>query len=190
MKRATNPIEKRLNALAAAFSAALVLVPAAGCHARPKAPAPAAVAPATAPAGTPLEAVLGTPLGVHPESGLTITPLTVTVGTTVHHFRVEVARSDAEQEHGLMFRKAMGADEGMLFPVAPPEPKSFWMKNTVLALDIVFIGPDRRVLNIAADAIPYDLTNLNSAGPVSAVLELNAGVCARLGIKPGDQVAW
>jgi uncharacterized protein len=111
-------------------------------------------------------------------------------GARVHAFRVEVARTNEEQARGLMFRTAMGADEGMLFPMQPPRLAAFWMRNTVIPLDIVYIGPDRRVLNIVAMAVPYDERPLPSEGPVSAVLELNGGRAAQLGIRPGDRVAW
>ncbi len=126
----------------------------------------------------------------HPESGLAVIPLTVTHDGKAHAFRVEVARTSAEQAKGLMFRTAMGADEGMIFPMDPPRDASFWMRNTVIPLDIIFIGADRRILNIAADAVPYSETPLPSAGPVSAVLELNGGRAAQLGIGPGDKVDW
>ena len=126
----------------------------------------------------------------HPESGLEVIPLTVTYGGKVRHFRVEVARTHAEQAKGLMFRTAMGPDEGMLFPFDPPRPASFWMKNTVIPLDIVFIGPDGLVSNIAADATPYSLDSIPSAGAAAAVLEINGGRAAELGIVPGARVKW
>jgi uncharacterized membrane protein (UPF0127 family) len=126
----------------------------------------------------------------HPTSGLDVIPLTITSTKGRHAFRVEVARTAAEQAKGLMFRTAMGADEGMLFPRNPPDRASFWMRNTVIPLDLVFIAPDRRILNIAANAVPYDETSLSSAGPVIAVLELNGGRAAQLGIAPGDKVDW
>lgn len=127
---------------------------------------------------------------VHPVSGLPVAALTVTSAGKVHRFRVEVARSDAEQTRGLMFRAAMGADEGMIFPMSPPRAAAFWMKNTVIPLDIIFIGPDRRILNIAANAVPYSEAPLPSDGAVSAVLELGGGRAAQLGIGPGDRVEW
>lgn len=122
---------------------------------------------------------------VHPISGLPVIPLRI----RGHEFRVEVARTGAEQQKGLMFRTAMKPNEGMLFPEDRPRQVAFWMRNTVLPLDIVFIGPDRRILNIV-NAIPYDETPLPSAGAASAVLELNAGRTRALGIKPGDRVDW
>jgi uncharacterized membrane protein (UPF0127 family) len=126
----------------------------------------------------------------HPVSGLPVVPLTITHAGKAHRFRVELARTGPEQEKGLMFRTTMGPDEGMIFPMHPPRAASFWMRNTVIGLDLIFIGPDGRILNIAAKAIPYDETPLNSAGPVKGVLELNAGRVAELGIVPGDVVKW
>ncbi|MBX9884529.1 MAG: DUF192 domain-containing protein [Novosphingobium sp.] len=129
-------------------------------------------------------------LAVHPVSGLTVVPLTVTSAGGPHVFKVEVAATPGEQERGLMFRTVMGADEGMIFPMNPPRPAAFWMKNTVIPLDIIFIGADRKVLNIAANAVPYDLSPLPSVGAAAGVLELNGGRAAQLGLKPGDTVSW
>lgn len=128
---------------------------------------------------------------VHPVSGLEVIPLTVTTpGGKAHAFRVEVARSPQDQARGLMFRTEMGADEGMLFPYEAPRVLSFWMRNTVLSLDIVFIGPDRRVINIAERAVPYSEASVTSDAPGIAVLELNGGRARELGIVAGSKVDW
>jgi uncharacterized membrane protein (UPF0127 family) len=126
----------------------------------------------------------------HPISGLDVIPLTISQNGKVHNFRVEVARTAEQQEKGLMFRTRMGPDEGMLFPSDQPAERSFWMKNTVIPLDIVFIGPDHRISNIAANAVPYSLEPIPSAGPAIAVLELNGGRAAQLGFTPGARVTW
>ena len=126
----------------------------------------------------------------HPESGLEVVPLMIASANGRHTFRVEVARSGEEQARGLMFRTAMGANEGMIFPMEPARQASFWMKNTVIALDLVFIGSDRRIESIAASAVPYSLSPISSKGNVSAVLELNGGRAAQLGLAPGDRVEW
>jgi len=126
----------------------------------------------------------------HPVSGLDVIPLTISQNGKLHTFRVEVARTDPEQAKGLMFRTAMGADEGMIFPSPYPQARSFWMKNTVIPLDIVFIGPDGLISNIAAGAVPYSLDPIPSAGAAIAVLELNGGRAAELGILPGARVSW
>ena len=128
---------------------------------------------------------------VHLESGLEVVPLTVQRGARALNFRVEIARTRAEQTRGLMYRQKMGPDEGMIFPFVPPrEGVAFWMKNTVIPLDIIFIGPDHRILNIAAQAVPYSLDPLPSAGVTAGVLEINGGRAAELGIRPGDKVEW
>jgi uncharacterized protein len=128
---------------------------------------------------------------VHPESGLEVIPLTVVHGNRRHTFKVELAKSSADQARGLMFRTEMGPDEGMLFPFAAPrDGVSFWMKNTVIPLDIIFIGTNGRILNIAAMTEPYSLTPIPAAGTAAAVLELNGGRAAELGIGPGDKVEW
>ena len=126
----------------------------------------------------------------HPESGLEVVPLMIASANGRHTFRVEVARSGEEQARGLMFRTAMGANEGMIFPMEPARQASFWMKNTVIALDLVFVGPDKRIESIAANAVPYSLSPISSKGNVSAVLELNGGRAAQLGLAPGDRVEW
>ena len=127
---------------------------------------------------------------VHPVSGLSVVPLTVTSGSRVHQFRVELARTPQEQAKGLMFRTQMGPDEGMIFPFDPPRGASFWMRNTVIPLDLIFVAPDGRISNIAANAVPYDETPLLSVGKVKGVLEIPGGRAAELGIAPGDKVAW
>ncbi len=127
---------------------------------------------------------------VHPVSGLEVIPLTVTSLGKTHTFRVEVARTPQEQARGLMFRTEMGPDEGMLFPYDQPRVLSFWMKNTVLSLDLIFIGPDRRVVNVAANAVPYSEESIVSDAPAIATLELNAGRAAELGIVAGARVDW
>jgi uncharacterized protein len=127
---------------------------------------------------------------VHPVSGLEVVPLTITSLGKKHTFRVEMARTPQEQARGLMFRTEMGPDEGMLFPYDPPRVLSFWMKNTVLSLDLVFIGPDHRVINVAANAVPYSEASITSDAPAIATLELNAGRAAALNIVPGARVDW
>ncbi|WP_159978647.1 MULTISPECIES: DUF192 domain-containing protein [unclassified Novosphingobium] len=131
-----------------------------------------------------------TQAAVHPESGLRVIPLKVKSQGGTHAFKVEVAITAQEQAKGLMFRTQMGADEGMIFVNDPPRRAAFWMRNTVIPLDIIFIGTDHRILNIAANAVPYDETPLPADGVTSGVLELNGGRAAQLGIKAGDKVSW
>lgn len=127
---------------------------------------------------------------VHPVSGLAIVPLTVASGTTRHRFKAEVADTPQAQARGLMFRTELAPDEAMIFPREVAEPARFWMKNTPLPLDIIFIGPDGRIANIAAMTVPYSLDGVESDGPAIAVLEIAGGRAAELGIKPGDKVSW
>ncbi len=116
--------------------------------------------------------------------------VTLLVGRDKKRYAAELARTPAQQSAGLMFRRVMARDQAMIFPFVTPQPVSFWMENTVLPLDIIFIGPDRRVLNIAADAKPFSKNFVYSAGPTAAVLELNAGEAARIGLRPGDKVDY
>lgn len=126
----------------------------------------------------------------HPISGLEVIPLTIDTGEAVHQFRVELAASAQAQTQGLMFRTEMGDDEGMLFPSGEPRFRSFWMRNTPLPLDLIFIAEDHTVKNIAAMAEPYSLESIPSDGPVIAVLELIGGRAEQLGIEPGHTVKW
>ncbi len=111
-----------------------------------------------------------------------------------HVFHVEVARTSAEQERGLMFRTNIPQDGGMIFTPYPaegePREASFWMKNTPTALDIIFIRADGSIARIGENAVPFSEDNVKSGEPVAAVLEINAGVSAKLGIKAGDKVHW
>lgn len=152
----------------------------AGCDAPSDAPSDAGAAQATATAAQ----------DIHPESGLRIIGLTVQAKGASHRFRVEVAATGEEQARGLMFRAQLAPDEGMIFPMNPPRPAAFWMRNTVIPLDMIFIAPDHTILNIAANTTPYDETPHPSAGDVMAVLELAGGRAQELGIVPGDTVSW
>jgi uncharacterized protein len=103
-------------------------------------------------------------------------------------FRVEVARNDADRAQGLMFRRSMPADQGMLFDFGRVEPVAMWMQNTYLPLDMLFIRADGTIARIAANTEPLSTRTIPSGEPVLAVLELNAGTAAKLGVKPGDRV--
>lgn len=143
---------------------------------------------ATQDAGPQAKAV-GQVASVHPVSGLRVIPVTVKTAKRTYTFRAELALTREQQARGLMFRTQMGADEGMLFPRNPPGVASFWMRNTLIPLDIIYVGTDGRILNIT-QAIPRDETPLPSAGIAAGVLELNGGRAAQLGIRPGDLVSW
>ena len=123
--------------------------------------------------------------------------VTVTIASAngPHVFTVEVARTAAEQERGLMYRTDIAENGGMLFAPYPPEggpPReaSFWMRNTPSPLDIIFIRADHSIARIAENAVPFDETPIASGEPVAAVLELKGGRAAALGIAEGDRVRW
>lgn len=120
----------------------------------------------------------------------TTVPLTITSAGKVHRFNVEVARTEAEQERGLMFRDRLAPDGGMIFPMSPPRVASFWMKNTVIPLDMIFIRADGTIARIAAETEPYSLTPVSSGEPVAAVLEIAGGRAGELGISEDDKVDW
>ena len=115
--------------------------------------------------------------------------LTLTARGKPHVYTVEVARSSDQQARGLMYRRTMARNHGMIFPMQPPRPASFWMENTYLPLDIVFIGAGNEVLNVVHGQ-PLSEDQLNSLGTTIGVLELNAGEAARIGLKPGDKVDY
>ena len=105
-----------------------------------------------------------------------------------HVFRVEIADDPDERAQGLMFRKSLPADAGMLFLSGRNEVQSFWMKNTEIPLDMLFIARDGRIVDMHERAVPFSLETISSKVPVWAVLELPGGSAARLGIKLGDRV--
>ena len=116
----------------------------------------------------------------------------VDVGTGPHrqHFDVWIADTPERQTQGLMFVRDLPPGRGMLFPEPQPRPTSFWMKNTYIELDLVFIGPDHRIVKIAAKAPPLSLALIDSGAPVIAVLEIKGGEAQRRGIRIGDTVSW
>lgn len=105
-----------------------------------------------------------------------------------HRFRVEIVATPGDRAQGLQGRKHLEPDAGMLFAYAAPEPVVMWMKNTFIPLDMIFIGADGRIVNIAPDTEPQSLAFIESAGPVKGVLEVRAGTASRLGIKKGNRV--
>jgi uncharacterized membrane protein (UPF0127 family) len=108
--------------------------------------------------------------------------------TGAHAFLVELATTEAERSRGLMFRKSLAKDEGMLFDFEVEQPVAFWMHNTYIPLDMIFISGAGRVVHIAEHAKPLSDRFIPSGGPVRAVLEVIAGTASRLGIAPGDRV--
>lgn len=124
-----------------------------------------------------------------PQTGLAQVPLTITSGSGVHRFTVDVATTDEQQERGLMFVRSLAPDRGMIFPYDPPQSVSFWMRNTLIPLDIIFIRPDGTIARIT-HAKALDETPLPAGEPVALVLEIRAGRAAELGIREGDHVEW
>ena len=116
-------------------------------------------------------------------------PLTIHSRNGDHRFTVEVAATLDEQERGLMFRRSLAEDRGMIFPYDPPQAVGFWMRNTLIPLDIVYIRPDGTIARIT-NARPLDETSLPSGEPIAAVLEIAGGRAAALGIREGDRVDW
>jgi uncharacterized membrane protein (UPF0127 family) len=111
-------------------------------------------------------------------------------GTGDHNFAIEVATTAREQALGLMFRRSLPENAGMLFVYDPPQPAAMWMKNTLISLDMVFIAPDSTVLRIERNTEPFSTKVIPSDGPISAVLELNAGQADKIDLKRGDKVIY
>ncbi len=120
--------------------------------------------------------------GAEPDS------LEIVTSTGRHSFQIEIANNDATREHGLMDRRYMAADHGMLFEFDREAPVAFWMKNTYIPLDMIFIAPSGVVTRIVANAEPLSERVIPSGGPCIAVLELNGGIAASIGLKVGDKV--
>ena len=114
--------------------------------------------------------------------------MVIVSGDRRHLFQVEVARDEAAHERGLMYRRSLAPDQGMLFDFGRPRPAAMWMRNTYIPLDILFIDQAGRISKIHPQAKPHDETPIESNGRVLAVLELPGGTAARLGLAVGDHV--
>ena len=125
----------------------------------------------------------------HPASGLPLIDVAVVRGDRRITFATEVANTPQAQSRGMMFRTEMDDGEAMLFPSERPMQRNFWMKNTPLPLDIIFIGTDGRISNIEK-GVPYELESVGSDGLASAVLEIRGGLAKELGIVAGDRVEY
>lgn len=108
--------------------------------------------------------------------------------TGVHGFTVDIADEPAEQRRGLMFRRSLAPDAGMLFLYEEEQPLSYYMRNTYVSLDIIYIDAEGRIVSIARNAVPLSEESLPSGPPAIAVLEVNAGTAHRLGFGEGDRV--
>ena len=129
----------------------------------------------------------GAARAAHPQS-LRTEPLDIVTRYGVRHFTVEIADTDATRETGLMYRKRLAANHGMLFDFKVSQDVSFWMKNTWIPLDMIFIGADGRIVSITANANPMSETPIPSGGSILGVLEIQGGRAAKVGAEPGDRV--
>jgi uncharacterized protein len=135
--------------------------------------------------------VLSQTVEAAPDTGDEKLPTTAVVIDSGHgpvKLQAEVAADPASQEKGLMFRTKLAPDAGMLFDFHKPDFQTFWMKNTVIPLDMIFIRADGTISSIAPNTTPQSETPIPSYEPVRAVLEINGGRAAQLGIQPGEHV--
>lgn len=123
-----------------------------------------------------------------PQAGLPQDRLTIHTAAGPVPLRLQIAADDATRQKGLMFVRRMGPDEGMIFDFHAPRPIAFWMHNTYIPLDLLFVRADGRILSIARNARPCNDAEIPSGGPVRTVIELNAGAADRLGVREGDRV--
>ncbi|MFZ5669872.1 MAG: DUF192 domain-containing protein [Pseudomonadota bacterium] len=123
-----------------------------------------------------------------PPAAASLETLTIETTRGPAAFRVEIADDEAERQRGLMFRDRLAPDAGMLFIWTRAAPRAFWMKNTLIPLDIIYIGADGRIVSIAAMTEPFSEEPIPSDGPALGVLEIAGGRAAQLGVKPGDRV--
>jgi uncharacterized protein len=166
----------------AALGASLVL---AACAAEPAgARAETAAPPPTAAVATPTAATGGA-VGPVPAG---LEELTVVTPTGRTRFFVEIADTEAERQKGMMFRKVAPPDRGMLFDMKQVAEAAFWMKNTLIPLDIIYIQPDGVILSIARNTTPLSEAPIPSGGPILGVLELAGGRAEEIGLMPGDKV--
>ncbi len=129
-------------------------------------------------------------LPVAAQEKFTSEPLSIqTADGKTHHFIVELATTNRQREQGLMFRKSMAPENGMLFDFGTDREVTMWMRNTLIPLDMVFISKAGKVTHVSANAVPHSEDIISSRGPVRYVLELNGGVAKTLGIAKGDTVS-
>ena len=122
------------------------------------------------------------------QADVALEPLRIVTAGGPRDFSVEVMRDDQQRARGLMFRRSLGADRGMLFDFKVEQPVMMWMKNTYIPLDMIFIARDGKIVNVAENTEPLSERTIPSGGPAWAVLEVNGGVAAKLGVKKGDRV--
>jgi uncharacterized protein len=118
------------------------------------------------------------------------TTLEIRSGKQTHAFKIWLAQTPRQQQQGLMFVRDLPSDSGMLFIAEQPRVFTMWMKNTFIALDMVFIGKDGRIAKISERTTPHSLDIVSSDVPVAAILEIKGGEAARRSLHPGDRVSW
>jgi hypothetical protein len=135
-----------------------------------------------------LAAVVSAPAAEAQLQSFPTSSLTIASANGRHRFAVEVAETPEQMMQGLMFRREMAPNAGMLFDYKQPIVATMWMRNTLIPLDMLFVDAQGRIVNIHERAVPQTDDVIAAAAPVRAVIELNGGTAARLGIKPGDRV--
>ena len=126
--------------------------------------------------------------GAQAPAGFERTTLEIETAQGRQPFDIELALTPAQQSQGLMFRRQMAPDAGMLFFHQRETVATMWMRNTILPLDMLFVATDGRIVHIAERTVPQSLATITAGRPVRAVLELNAGTVRRLAIKSGDRL--
>lgn len=131
---------------------------------------------------------LGGVVSVHAQPARPLEPLQIVTRNGVEEFRVELAQTPEELARGLMFRRELPERQGMLFDFLAEQHVGFWMRNTLIPLDMLFIGADGVIRHLHENAVPLSEETIASRYPVRAVLEINGGLARKLGIRPGDRV--
>lgn len=137
-----------------------------------------------------LVALLLTPITVLAQAAMRQDMLKIVTSSGEHTFKIEIAETDEQKARGLMFRRSLADDAGMLFPYSPDQEITMWMRNTYISLDMVFIRSDGVVHRIAKGTEPFSEAVIASNGPVRAVLEIRAGIAGKIGLQPGDKVVF
>ena len=108
----------------------------------------------------------------------------------LYSVNIEIADDEAKRTQGLMYRDTMAENEAMLFIFPEADDRSFWMKNTIMPLDIIYANAEKRIITVQKNAVPYSESSIPSNGPAQYVVEVNAGFCDRHNIKAGDHIEW
>ncbi len=137
-----------------------------------------------------LLALMLTPTMVLAQPAMRHDMLKIVTSSGEHTFKVEIAETDEQKARGLMFRRSLADDAGMLFPYSTDQEITMWMRNTYISLDMVFIRSDGIVHRIAKGTEPFSEAVIASNGAVRAVLEIRAGIADKIGLKPGDKIVF